>query len=45
MEAIPPEAVVSTQTQVNVEGLTIDNLGAIQKESGTQRTDAKMPEL
>ncbi|KAA3479373.1 Mannose-1-phosphate guanyltransferase [Gossypium australe] len=34
VEDIPPEAVVSTQTQVNVEGLTIDNSGAIQKESG-----------
>ncbi|TYI60105.1 hypothetical protein E1A91_D10G082700v1 [Gossypium mustelinum] len=33
VEDIPPEAVVSTQTQVNVEGLTIDNSGAIQKES------------
>ncbi|TYI05469.1 hypothetical protein E1A91_A10G086600v1 [Gossypium mustelinum] len=33
VENIPPEAVVSTQTQVNVEGLTIDNSGAIQKES------------
>ncbi|KAG4125030.1 hypothetical protein ERO13_D10G072500v2 [Gossypium hirsutum] len=33
VEDIPPEAVVSTQTQVYVEGLTIDNSGAIQKES------------
>ncbi|MBA0695749.1 hypothetical protein Goari_002352, partial [Gossypium aridum] len=45
VEDIPPEAVVSTQTQVNVEGLTIDNSGAIQKESGMQRTDAKMPDF
>ena len=34
MEDIPPEAVVSTQTQLNMEGPTIDNSHAVQRESG-----------
>ncbi|XWS16386.1 hypothetical protein CRYUN_Cryun34aG0082800 [Craigia yunnanensis] len=33
VEDIPPEAVVSAQTQLNVEGPTIDNSHAIQRES------------
>ena len=34
MEDIPPEAVVSAQTQLNVEGPTVDNSHTIQRESG-----------